>query len=98
MAQMKQLIVQQAGLTVTLLLLLPGLRYFMPTGDLFYCKISIALAGLWLLLTIFSANLKSDTKILTTICYLATAATALFLAFPFLYLNLILFTFFRWLV
>lgn len=96
MAQMKQLIVQQAGLTVTLLLLLPGLRYFMPTGDLFYCKISIALAGLWLLLTIFSANLKSDTKILKTICYLATAATALFLAFPFLYLNLILFTFFRW--
>lgn len=96
MAQMKQLIVQQAGLTAALLLLLPGLRYFMPTSELFYCKISIALAGLWLVLTIFSAFLKTDKTILKAIRYLTAAATAFFLVFPFFYLNLILFTFFRW--
>ncbi|HPQ68357.1 MAG TPA: hypothetical protein PKW95_04470 [bacterium] len=96
MAQVKQLIVQQAGLTAALLLLLPGLRYFMPTGDLFYCKITIVLAVVWLLLAILSAYLKTDTKFIKAVRYLTAAATAVFLAFPFLYLNLILFTFFRW--
>jgi len=90
----KKFTVQQVGLIAALFLLVPGMRYFMPTGDLFMCKLMLVLGFAWLVHTI-AAALGLTGQWHARLRIGLAVITAIFLVHPNLFFGLLLFAFFR---
>ena len=95
MAKSNRSIFWSAACSVALLSLLPGLRYFMPAGNLTVFKMIRGLSVAWILFTFLSAAF-SYSRFVRAIRILLQLLTALFLLHPVIFFSLLLFVFFRW--